>query len=87
MISIIAIAPPFFALKLPERHRRISGEAVLAIACGATVGAIVFRGLIAVALRVGLSPIDLKLATAAFVLATLALPNVGLWRGRTGVRP
>jgi len=46
------------------------------------VGAIVFRGLIAVALRIGLSPIDLKLATAAFVLATLALPNLGIWRRR-----
>jgi putative ABC transport system permease protein len=48
------------------------------------VGAIVFRGLIAVALRIGLNPIDLKLATAAFVLATLALPNLELgrrWRG------
>ena len=50
------------------------------------VGAVLFRGLIAVALRVGLDPIDLKLATAAFVLATLALPNVGLrWR-RGGTR-
>ncbi len=46
------------------------------------VGAIVFRGLIAVALRVGLSPIDLKLATAAFVLATLALPNLRFIRRR-----
>jgi len=46
------------------------------------VGAVVFRGLIAVALRIGLSPIDLKLATAAFVLATLALPNLGIWRRR-----
>ncbi len=46
------------------------------------VGAVVFRGLIAVALRVGLSPIDLKLATAAFVLATLALPNLRLIRRR-----
>jgi putative ABC transport system permease protein len=48
------------------------------------VGAVVFRGLIAVALRIGLNPIDLKLATAAFVLATLALPNLGIgrrWRG------
>jgi len=44
------------------------------------VGAIVFRGLIAVALRIGLNPIDLKLATAAFVLATLALPNIDLGR-------
>ena len=50
------------------------------------VGAVLFRGLIAVALRVGLDPIDLKLATAAFVLVTLALPNVGLrWR-RGGTR-
>jgi putative ABC transport system permease protein len=46
------------------------------------VGAVVFRGLIAVALRIGLNPIDLKLATAAFVLATLALPNLGFGRRR-----
>jgi putative ABC transport system permease protein len=50
------------------------------------VGAVVFRGLIAVALRLGLNPIDLKLATAAFVLATLALPNLGLRRRRGGTR-
>lgn len=47
------------------------------------VGAIVFRGLIGVALRIGLNPIDLKLATAAFVLATLALPGIK-WRARRG---
>jgi putative ABC transport system permease protein len=52
---------------------------------GATVmmvaaGAILFRGLIALALRIGLNPIDLKLATAAFVLATLALPRLKLAR-------
>ena len=40
------------------------------------VGAIAFRGLIGVALRVGLNPIDLKLATAAFVLITLAIPTL-----------
>ena len=49
------------------------------------VGAIVFRLLIAVALRVGLDPVDLKLATAAFVLATLALPSFRL-RLRQGGR-
>ena len=49
------------------------------------VGAVVFRGLIALALRIGLNPIDLKLATAAFVLATLALPGLGLWRRRVEV--
>jgi putative ABC transport system permease protein len=48
------------------------------------VGAIVFRGLIAVALRIGLNPIDLKLATAAFVLATLALPTLK-FGGRRGL--
>ena len=48
------------------------------------VGAIVFRGLIAVALRVGLDPIDLKLATAAFVLATLALPHLTRRRRQEG---
>jgi ABC-type uncharacterized transport system permease subunit len=37
------------------------------------------------ALRIGLDPIDLKLATAAFVLATLVLPTlrVGARRGVT----
>ena len=50
----------------------------------AAVGAVVFRGLIAIALRVGLDPIDLKLATAAFVLATLALPNLGFGRRQGG---
>ena len=50
------------------------------------VGAIVFRGLIAIALRVGLDPIDLKLATAAFVLATLALPGLRLRWLRGGSR-
>ena len=50
------------------------------------VGAVVFRGLIAVALRVGLDPVDLKLATAAFVLATLALPSVRLRLRQGGAR-
>lgn len=50
------------------------------------VGAVVFRALIATALRIGLDPIDLKLATAAFVLATLALPNLGLARRWGGTR-
>jgi ABC-type uncharacterized transport system permease subunit len=36
--------------------------------------------LIAIALRIGLDPVDLKLATAAFVLATLAIPNLGFGR-------
>lgn len=39
-------------------------------------GAILFRGMVSLALRLGLNPIDLKLATAAFVLAALALPQL-----------
>lgn len=41
-IGIVATAPPFVVLKLPEQHRRITGEAVLAIACGAMMSALVF---------------------------------------------
>jgi len=40
------------------------------------LGAILFRSLIALALRVGLNPIDLKLATAVFVLGALVLPQL-----------
>jgi len=39
-------------------------------------GSIVFRLLIALALKAGLNPIDLKLITSAFVLLTLALPQI-----------
>jgi putative ABC transport system permease protein len=44
-------------------------------------GAVLFRSMVALALRLGLNPIDLKLATAAFVLAALALPQLRLKRG------
>jgi len=47
------------------------------------VGAILFRGMVAAALRAGLNPVDLKIATAAFVLAALALPK--LRYGRKGL--
>ena len=56
---------------------------------GATIimvalGALGFRALIAVALRIGLNPVDLKLATAVFVLAALVLPKVRSGASRTG---
>lgn len=44
------------------------------------VGAILFRTLIAIALRAGLDPIDLKLATAVFVLVALTLPRFRVGR-------
>jgi len=53
-------------------NRRGIGVTITMVA----VGAILFRGLVALALRAGLNPIDLKLATAAFVLAALALPKL-----------
>jgi len=42
---------------------------------GSVMGSILFRLLVAVALRWGLNPNDLKLITAAFVFAALILPN------------
>jgi len=38
----------------------------------AVIGAIIFRGLIAVALALGLEPVDLKLITALLLLIALA---------------
>jgi putative ABC transport system permease protein len=49
------------------------------------LGAILFRGMVALALRVGLNPVDLKLATAAFVLAALALPRLRNGRSPIGI--
>jgi putative ABC transport system permease protein len=43
---------------------------------GAVMGSILFRLLVAIALRAGLDPNDLKLITAAFVFMALILPNL-----------
>jgi putative ABC transport system permease protein len=43
---------------------------------GAVMGTVFFRLLVAIALRVGLDPNDLKLVTAAFVFAALVLPDL-----------
>ncbi len=43
--------------------------------CGTIMGTILFRLLIAIALRWGLNPNDLKLVTALFVFAALVLPG------------
>ncbi len=42
---------------------------------GAVMGSVLFRLLVAIALRAGLDPNDLKLITAIFVFAALILPN------------
>ncbi len=43
---------------------------------GAVMGSVLFRLLVAIALRWGLNPNDLKLVTALFVLAALVLPSL-----------
>lgn len=43
---------------------------------GAVMGSVLFRLLVAIALRWGLNPNDLKLVTAAFVLAALVMPDM-----------
>lgn len=59
----------------------IIGEALVArctpglALCGAIMGTILFRLLVAIALRWGLNPNDLKLVTAAFVFAALVVPG------------
>lgn len=44
----------------------------------ALVGVLIYRLLVALALRVGLQPVDLKLITAVLLLAALAVPRVRL---------
>jgi putative ABC transport system permease protein len=61
-------------------NKRSLGLTILMVA----VGSILFRGMVSLALRLGLNPIDLKLATAAFVLAALALPRLRYGRAAAG---
>ena len=42
---------------------------------GAVMGSVLFRLLVAIALRGGLNPNDLKLITAVFVFVALVLPD------------
>jgi putative ABC transport system permease protein len=59
----------------------IIGEALVGvrrlglIITGAVMGSVLFRLLVAIALRGGLDPNDLKLVTAVFVFAALVLPG------------
>ncbi len=60
----------------------IIGEALIGtrtvglLITGTVMGSVLFRLLVAIALRWGLSPNDLKLITAAFVFAALVMPNL-----------
>ncbi len=54
----------------------LTGSRSLGLAIsGAVIGSVLFRLLVAIALRWGLNPNDLKLITAVFVLAALVLPG------------
>jgi putative ABC transport system permease protein len=60
----------------------IIGEALISdkspgyLIAGAIGGSLIFRLLVAMALRIGLNPNDLKLITAVFVFIALVLPMV-----------
>ena len=60
----------------------IIGEALIGVRqlglviTGAIMGSVLFRLLVAIALRAGLDPNDLKLVTAVFVFAALVLPSL-----------
>jgi putative tryptophan/tyrosine transport system permease protein len=71
----------------------IIGEALVGtrhigyLIAGAVMGSVLFRLLVAVALRGGLDPNDLKLVTAVFVLGALILPKVIAMRRKRPRRP
>ena len=70
----------------------IIGEALVGartvglLLCGAVMGSVLFRLLVAIALRWGLDPNDLKLVTAVFVFIALMAPTL-LRRFRRSARP
>jgi putative ABC transport system permease protein len=53
----------------------ISDNSLGVVLSGVVIGAVLFRLLVAIALRLGLNPNDLKLITAAFVFLALVLPG------------
>jgi putative ABC transport system permease protein len=73
----------------------IIGEALVGVRdlgfliVGAVMGSVLFRLIVALALRGGLDPNDLKLVTALFVFVALVLPGLlqRLRRQRPAVRP
>ncbi len=56
----------------------VGSRVVVFLICGAVMGSVLFRLLVAIALRWGLNPNDLKLVTAVFVLVALVAPD--LWK-------
>lgn len=55
----------------------VGSRAVGLLIVGTVMGSVLFRLLVAIALRWGLNPNDLKMITALFVFAALVIPNFG----------
>lgn len=64
-IAAVMIGQTFFARK-----------GLLAIVAGVVVGSIVFRIVVALALHIGLNPMNLRILTAVFVVIALVLPTM-----------
>jgi putative ABC transport system permease protein len=54
----------------------VGTRAVGLLIAGTVMGSVLFRLLVAIALRWGLNPNDLKLITAVFVFAALVMPDL-----------
>lgn len=63
----------------------IGGGSVGMLIIGSIMGSVIFRLLVAVALRLGMNPNDLKLITALFVFIALVLPYVTKKMKKRGV--
>lgn len=59
----------------------VGGRTLGLLITGAVMGSVLFRLLVAIALRWGLDPNDLKLITAIFVFAALVMPQALRWFG------
>ncbi len=63
----------------------IGGGSVGMLIIGSIMGSVIFRLLVAVALRLGMNPNDLKLITALFVFVALVLPYITKKMKKRGV--
>jgi len=63
----------------------IGGGSIAMLIIGSIMGSVIFRLLVAVALRLGMNPNDLKLITALFVFIALVLPHITKKMKKRGV--
>ena len=70
------LPPPDEEPTAEPARRRLEAPHVRVLATLAVAGSVLFRLLVAIALRWGLNPNDLKLVTALFVFVALVLPHL-----------